>query len=129
MTDKRNPEERLERLMNHLAEAVLGLSDEAILADTNESGSDPEQAAERTRSVLRQASAVFDSVNKRLSDLGHTINSNDWCRGVSGYHNTCQTCGSFVSFTTATGQIQGENSDGRCSGRDQYTIRRIGSTG
>ena len=108
MTDKKNHDERLERLMNQLAESVFGLTDDAVLAETNEAGADPEQEAERTRSVLRQASKVFDSVNKRLSHLGHTINSSDWCSGQGSYHNTCQTCGSFVSFTTATGEMRGE---------------------
>ena len=84
--------------MNQLAESVLGLSDEAILAETSEAGADPQREAERTRLVLRQASKALDNVNKRLSDLGHTINSNDWRRGQWGYHNTCVTCGSFSEF-------------------------------
>jgi len=122
MADKKNHDERMERLMNQLAESVLGLSDETILAET--AGADPQQEAERTRSVLRQASKAFDCVNKRLSNLGHTIDSNDWRPGESVYHNVCQTCGLFVSFTTATGEIHGEALDGRCSEIDQYTIRR-----
>ena len=36
MADKKTHDERLERLMNQLAESVLGLSDEAILAETSE---------------------------------------------------------------------------------------------
>jgi hypothetical protein len=124
MADKKNHDERLERLMNRLAESVLGLSDEAILAETSEAGADPQREAERTRLVLRQASKVLDNVNKHLSDLGHTVNSNDWYRGHSGYHNTCATCGSFVSFTTATGEMRGEALDGLCPESDQYTIRR-----
>jgi hypothetical protein len=124
MADKKNHDERVERLLNRLAESVLELSDEAILAETNEAASDPEQEAERTRLVLRRASEVLDNVNSRLSNLGHTINSNDWHRGHSGYHNTCATCGSFVSFTTATGERGVEASGGRCPGSDQYTIRR-----
>ena len=86
MADKKNHDERLERLMNQLAESVLGLSDEAILAETSEAGADPEQEAERTRLVLRQASKALDNVNKRLSNLGHTINSNalaSWALGLS----------------------------------------------
>ena len=114
MADKKNYDERLERLMNQLAESVLGLSDEAILAETNEAGADPEQEAERTRFVLRQASKALDNVNKRLSNLGHTINSNDWRRGQAGYHNVCRTCGSFVSFSTATGEMRGEALDAPC---------------
>ena len=124
MTDKKNHDERVERLMNQLAESVLGLSDEAILASTIEAGFDPEQEAERTRLVLRQASKIIDDVNNRLSNLGHTINSNDWYRGHWGYHNTCVTCGSFVSFTAATGEMRGEALDGPCPESDQYAIRR-----
>jgi hypothetical protein len=124
MADKKNHDERLERLMNQLAESVLGLSDEAILAETSEAGADPEQEGERTRSVLRQASKALDNVNERLSNLGHTINSKDWWRGQWGYHNTCVTCGSFVSFTTATGEMRGEALDGLCPEHDQYPIRR-----
>jgi hypothetical protein len=125
MTDKRNYGDPLEKLMNQLAESVLGLSDAAILAETSEAGADPEQEAERTRSVLRRASEVLENVNGRLSNLGHTINSNGWYRGRSGYHSTCVACGSFVSFTTATGEMRGEALDGLCPESDQYTIRRL----
>ncbi|MGA8621311.1 MAG: hypothetical protein WB660_22655 [Candidatus Sulfotelmatobacter sp.] len=123
MTDKKNHDERLERLMNQLAESVLGLSDEAI-AETSEVGADPEQEAERTRLVLRKASKVFDNLDKRLSNLGHAINSNDW-RCVEGiYDNYCLSCGSLVSFATATGEMQGEALNGLCLESDQNTIRR-----
>jgi hypothetical protein len=109
--------------MNRLAESVLGLSDEAILAETSEAGADPQREAERTRSVLRQASKVLDDVNNRLSNLGHTINSSDWQPGQWGYHNNCLECGLSVSFTTATGEMQGEALDGRCPESDECTIR------
>jgi hypothetical protein len=56
MADNKNYDERLERLMNQLAESMLGLSDEAIVAETIEAGADTEQEAECTRLVLRQAS-------------------------------------------------------------------------
>lgn len=124
MADEKNHDERLEKLMNRLAESVLGLSDEAILAETSEAGADPQREAERTRLVLRQASKVLDNVNKHLSDLGHTVNSNDWYRGHSGYHNTCATCGSFVSFAVATGEMRGEALDGPCPESDRYASRR-----
>jgi hypothetical protein len=110
--------------MNQLAESVLGLSDEAVLAETSEVGADPEQQAERTHSALRQASKALDNVNKHLSDLGHTVNSNDWYRGHSGYHNTCATCGSFVSFTPETGDMRGEALYGPCPESDRYASRR-----
>jgi len=103
---------------------VLGLSDTAIHAETSEAGADPEQEAERTRLVLRQASKTLDNANQRLSNLGHTINSSDWVRGKWGYHNRCLDCGSFVSFTTATGEMQGDALDRLCPERDQYPIRK-----
>ena len=56
MADKKNHDERLERLMNQLAESMLGLSDEAVVAETIEAGADAEEEAECTRLVLRQAS-------------------------------------------------------------------------
>jgi hypothetical protein len=124
MVDKKNYNEHLEKIMNRLADSVLGLSDEAILAETSEAGADPQRETERTRSVFRQASKALDTVNKRLSSLGHTINSNAWRRGYSGNHNTCVNCGSFVSFTAATGKMRGEALDGLCPESDQYTIRR-----
>jgi predicted RNA-binding Zn-ribbon protein involved in translation (DUF1610 family) len=124
MADKKNHDERLERLMNQLAESVLGLSDEAVLAETNEAGADPQQEAERTRLVLRQASKALDNVNRRMSNLGHTINSNDWRPVQRAYHNHCRTCGSSLSFSTATGEMQGEAFDAPCPESGQYTIRR-----
>lgn len=45
MIDKKTHGERLEQLMNRLADSVLGLSDEAALAETSEVGADPEQEA------------------------------------------------------------------------------------
>jgi hypothetical protein len=124
MTDEKNQDERLERLMNQLAESVLGLSDDAILAETSEAGADPQHEAERTRLVLRQALKALDNVNQRLSNLGHRINSNDWQRGQSSYHNTCQTCGAFVSLNTANGEMRGNALDGQCPESSKYTIRR-----
>ena len=128
MTDKKDHYERLERLMNQLAESVLGLSDEAIFAETSEAGADPQREAERTRSVLRQASNALDNVNKRLSNLGHRIDSNSWLRAHRGYHNRCLDCGSFVSFTTATGEMQGDALDRLCPESDQYPIRIRGAS-
>ncbi len=124
MVSKNNHDDHLEKIMNRLADSVLGLSDEGILAETTEAGGDLQREAERTRSVFRQVLKTLDTVNKRLINLGHTINSNDWYRGHRGYHNTCQTCGSFVSFTPATGEMRGEALDGLCPESDQYTIRR-----
>jgi hypothetical protein len=124
MAVKKNHDEHLERIMNQLAESVLGLSDEAILAETSETGADPEAEAERTRLVLRQASSALDDVNRRLSNLGHTINPNYWWPGRAGYHNNCLDCGSVVTLTTATGEMQGNAFDSPCPEHGQYALRR-----
>ena len=54
MTDKINHVEKLERIMEQLADSVLELSDETILAEVGESGTDPQEEAERIRLVLQQ---------------------------------------------------------------------------
>ena len=122
MADKKNHGDRLERLMNQLAESVLALSDEAI-DETSETGVDTQREADRARLVLRQASKAFDNVNQRLSILGHTIDPHYWWRGQRGYNNKCLDCGSLVSLTTATGEMQGEALDRPCPETGQYTIR------
>ena len=83
MTDRISHVEKLERMMEQLAESVLELSDEEILAETTESGTDPQQEAERTRWVLRQAARAQEVEDKRLSNFGDTTNSN-YCRTGKG---------------------------------------------
>jgi hypothetical protein len=124
MADKKHQHERLEMVMNQLADSVLAQSDAAILAETSEAGVDPQGEAEQTRLVLRQAAKSFNDVNTRLSSLGHNIDPNDWRRGQRGYHTTCLSCGSFASFTATTGEMRGDALDGICVERDQYAIRR-----
>ena len=124
MANKTNQDGNLERFMNQLGDSVLVLSDGNIRAEVSEAGADPDGEAERTRAVLREALKKLENVNKHLSNCGHTINSNGWYRGRSGYHNTCVTCGSFVSFTPATGEMRGEALDGPCPQRDECAIRR-----
>jgi hypothetical protein len=51
--------EYLEKLMNQLADSVLGLSDDATLDETRETGDDPDEEAERTRSVLLRVSKAW----------------------------------------------------------------------
>ncbi len=107
-----------QRILNHLADSVLGLSDEAILAEVWESGADPQEEAERTRFVLRQASKTLEAVNRRLSNLGHTINSKGWSCVEKTYQNSCLNCGSQVSFSTAMTEMQGDALEGRCVYKD-----------
>jgi hypothetical protein len=124
MADKKNHAAQLERIMNQLADSVLGLSDEAILSEINEHGADPMQEAGRTRLVLREASKALENLNALLSNLGHTIGSTSWQRGQWGYHNKCLSCGSSVTITTTTGEMQGRALDGPCPQSVQYTIPR-----
>jgi hypothetical protein len=112
-----------QRIMNRLADSVFELTDEEILAEVRESGFDPQEEADRTSSVFRQAVDTWESENKRLSELGHTINQKYW-RCVDGsYHNYCLSCDSPVSFVTATGEMQGEALDGSCP-QNAYPIKR-----
>ena len=115
---RKGEDERLERMMDQLADSVFDSSDEAILGDISGFSVNPDEEAERTRTVLREASRRLEIVNRRLSNLGHTVNPNSWKRGWSGYRNTCESCGSFVNVKIDTGEMQGEALDERCSDTD-----------
>jgi hypothetical protein len=114
-----------QKIMNHLADSVLELSDEEILAEVRESGADPQEQAERTGFVLRQAADIWQSENERLSNLGHSINPNYWHCVEGIYHNHCLNCGSLVSFTTV--RMEGNVLDGQCTKYDHHAIPRTGS--
>lgn len=80
MTDRINHVEKVERIMEQLADSVLELSDEAILAEITESGADPQQEAERTRLVLRQALKALDNVRKGPESDQHPIRKREASR-------------------------------------------------
>jgi hypothetical protein len=122
MADNKNHDEQLERIMSCLADSVLELSDEEILAETRESGADPQEDAECTHDVFRQASKALETVNKRLWSLGHTVNPKHWQHGERGYHNNCQYCGSSVNLTVA-GEIWGDALGRPCRQNERYTVR------
>ncbi len=82
MTDRINPVDKLERIMEQLAESVLELSDEALVAEITESGSDPQQEAELTRSLLRHA-ARPPELGQRLSNVSEPTDSH-YCRKSKG---------------------------------------------
>jgi hypothetical protein len=63
MTDRTNDVEKLEWIMEQLADSVLELSDEAIIAETAETAADPQEEAERIRLLLRQVSKQTEVVN------------------------------------------------------------------
>jgi hypothetical protein len=129
MEGKKNYDEQLENIMNQLTDSVLELSEEAILAETRESGADPQEEAERTHAVLRQASKALEAVNKRLWILGHTVNPKYWQQGKRGYHNNCRHCGLSVNFTIAGNEMWGDALMGPCSESDKYMARRREASG
>jgi len=98
MADRRN-RDHLERLWDELAECVFRLSDEATLAESTETGADPQEEAERTRLVLQHALQSVESVNRRLSSLGHTINPKSWKSDGNVFQNRCLNCGTILMFT------------------------------
>ena len=53
MTDGKNDDDRLETIMNRLADSVLELGSEEILAEQHEAGADPAHEAAHVRAVLR----------------------------------------------------------------------------
>lgn len=55
MGNRKTDDELLERVMNQLADSVLSLSDEVILAEVREAGCDLEEEAEHTRLLLRES--------------------------------------------------------------------------
>jgi hypothetical protein len=126
MENNKSYDEQLKIIMSQLADSVLELSDEEILAETRGSGVDPQEEAERTHAVLRQALKALDAVNKRLWRLGHTVNPNYWQQGERGYHNNCRDCGLSVNFTVTGNEIWGNALGGPCP---ENTVRRREASG
>ena len=65
MADQNSHDEQIQQVFYHLAESVLELSDEAILAEISEAGADPREEAERTRLELRKFLKISDIVERR----------------------------------------------------------------
>jgi hypothetical protein len=127
MTDNRHHSEAPDNVLDGLADSVLELSDEEILDEVRKSGTDPEEYAERTRGVLRQALQKFDNVHRRLQELGHAIM--DWQAREGGYENRCKNCGLSVSFSATSNEIWGEASVKPCQARNQYTSEKKEAAG
>lgn len=120
MADHKSREEILEKVADHLADSVLTLPDESILAEAGEPGTDLYKDAEHVRLVLSEASQMLEDVTRRLSNMGHVINSNCWRRDHRGFHTKCLDCGSSVSFTTETREAQGGALNAPCSASNEY---------
>lgn len=54
-----NYEEELANILNGLAESIVEMSDEEILAEIRENGEDAEKAAERVRKILQAAVRAY----------------------------------------------------------------------
>ena len=126
MAYKTNQYQQLERIMNHLANSVLELSDTEIRDEALATG-DPEQRAERTRNVLRHAARVVEKVNRSLLELGHTISPQRWQQHGGGYSNHCLTCGLPVNFTSTTGTIWGSALEAPCPQTERAVRKRSAS--
>jgi len=58
MENKKNYNEQLSAIMNQLADSVLELSEDQVLAEEREKGIDPTKEAESIRNVLRRSSKM-----------------------------------------------------------------------
>ena len=124
MRAKKSSSKTLERVMNQLSEAVLGLSDDEILAEVSAAGRDSHIEAEQVRKVLQRPLQALENANLCLSNLGHAIDSTKWYCGPLAYHNTCVRCGLSVSLTIASAEILGSAVHRACRAS---TIRQTGT--
>jgi hypothetical protein len=123
MRNNKMSDERVERILNYLADSILHESDESTFAEAKEMDAVAETSAEYTRSKLREASQAFHGINMRLANLGHTLDSN-WQYKGGEYQNTCLNCGSTVSLKRGSHQSQGDALQARCSPSNEYTTSR-----
>jgi hypothetical protein len=103
----RSYDKQPERLMNDLADSVPELSDEELFLELGETGDDRQKEAGSTRAVLKDACDIYEQVNWRLSNSGHTVDPRAWSLEKWAYHNHCRICGLQVNFTASTGEIWG----------------------
>ena len=127
MVGDKNHNLQLKKFLDQLADSVLLLSDQDLMAEIHEAGEDPQAEAERTRAVLLRALTLFEVVNNRLSALGHTVDPKHWRRGEKIYYNNCLTCGRLVSFTTTDNGLREHALEERCPKSNENTITRTGS--
>lgn len=126
MGNEKSHEDRFEKLMSQMAESVLDLSDNAIIAEIGETGADANQEAEDTHVVLLGCSQRFEIANRRLSNLGHTVNTRRWHRGQGEYTNHCVDCGSLIIFTISSGEVRGRALYEPCSANGHLRLAKHG---
>jgi hypothetical protein len=68
--DKNDYDDQLANIMSGLADSVLELSDDALLAELREEGGDLRKVADHTRNVLRRASKAYRK--RKLEEAQHT---------------------------------------------------------
>jgi len=124
MSNNKRSDEAIERVLNYLADSILYESDESTLDEAYHTDADPQSSAEYTRSKLGDVSEALHGVNRRLSSLGHTIDSN-WQYSHGEYQSTCVNCGSTVTFRTGSHHSQGTALKTRCAARyESVTSKR-----
>ncbi len=67
MGDKKNHDERVQELYNRLADSILELSDEAVIAEVSETDSDPQEEAELVRMAFKEECKQFDLAERRCT--------------------------------------------------------------
>ncbi len=118
---------RLERIMNFVADSEFGLSDEELLAEIIEGGSNLTEEAEAASKIIREISQSLDALCTRLATLGHRISSAHWRPESSESNIECVDCGLIVRLDLSRGKFVGEALHERCCGSNQYEVARTGS--
>jgi CheY-like chemotaxis protein len=70
VTDGKNDDDRLETIMNRLADSVLELGSEEILAEQHEAGADPAHEAAHVRAVLRNPKKPVRTPSMNRTTIG-----------------------------------------------------------
>ena len=65
MGDEKNRDDRVQELYNRLADSVLELSDEAVIAEVSETDSNPQEHVQLVRITLKEACKHFDLIERR----------------------------------------------------------------
>lgn len=81
MGDKKNDVARMQELYNRLADSVMELSDEAIIAESSETDTNPLDEAEHVRLVLRQSSKGTDVVERFRATAACSIRKREASNG------------------------------------------------
>src|SRR2546427_13208552 len=85
MGDKKNRDERVQELYNRLADSILELSDEAVIAEVSETDSDPQEEAELVRMAFKEECKQFDLAERRCTTEPGSIRKREASNGSCRY--------------------------------------------